>query len=134
MELELDDHAAVLPQVLGAVYAASKLSYRARADVFRLLRRATRWHGDNDERLLGVPDRRRGRLPALAHDRTTTSTGRCKVLGYNVQRRADPERHPDHVPAPGPRRPPRPRGQSSEGAGQRITDLTQAKRILLAEE
>ena len=55
-----------------------------------------------------------------------------KVLGYNV--RAEPSRsdilaafrrlvrdaHPDH-------------GGSADGAGQRITDLTQAKRILLAE-
>src|SRR6202011_4395805 len=53
MALELDDHGAVLPQVLGAVYAASKLSYRARATVFRLVRRGTRWHGHNDERLIG---------------------------------------------------------------------------------
>ncbi|MDQ1366158.1 MAG: hypothetical protein QOE57_2200, partial [Acidimicrobiaceae bacterium] len=36
MALELDDHGAVLPQVLGAAYAASKLSYRVRGSVFRL--------------------------------------------------------------------------------------------------
>ena len=57
MELEIDDHAAVLPQVLGAVYAAAKLSYRAKADVFRLLRRATRWHGDERRAAPRLSDR-----------------------------------------------------------------------------
>ena len=32
-----------------------------------------------------------------------------KVLGYNVPLGADPQRHPDRVPAPDPRRPPRSR-------------------------
>ena len=36
--LEYDTHGAPMPQVLGAVYAASKLTYRARPEVFRLLR------------------------------------------------------------------------------------------------
>ncbi len=131
MELELDDHAAVLPQVLGAVYAASKLSYRARADVFRLLRRATRWHADNDERMLGylTGDEAAYRpRPAAGRDEHWA----LKVLGYNVHaeptrsdiltafRRLIRDAHPDH-------------GGSSDGAGQRITDLTEAKRILLAE-
>ena len=43
MGLEIDEHGAPLPQMLGAVYAAGKLSYRARPAVFRLIRRATRW-------------------------------------------------------------------------------------------
>jgi hypothetical protein len=131
MELELDDHAAELPQVLGAVYAAAKLSYRARADVFRLLRRATRWHAANDDRLLSylTGDEAAYRpWPALGRDEHWAR----KVLGYNTRsepsrsdilttfRRLVRESHPDH-------------GGSADGAGQRITDLTQAKRILLAE-
>src|SRR5438045_3485835 len=50
--LEYDTHGAPMPQVLGAVYAASKLTYRARPEVFRLMRRATRWDAGNNERLI----------------------------------------------------------------------------------
>ncbi len=131
MLIELDDHGAVLPQVLGAAYAASKLSYRARESVFRLLRRATRWHGDNDERLMAYLT---GDEAAFRPWRTAdhNEDWALKVLGFS--RHAEPTRsdiqktfrqlvrtaHPDH-------------GGSSERAGQRITDLTQAKRILLAD-
>ncbi len=131
MVLELDDHGAVLPQVLGAVYAAARLSYRARGDVFRLLRRGTRWHAANDERLIayltGDEAAYRPRTPAGRDEKWA-----LRVLGYGV--RAEPSRsdiltafrrlvrdaHPDH-------------GGDADGAGQRITDLTLAKRILLAE-
>jgi hypothetical protein len=132
MVLELDDHGAVLPQVLGAVYAASKLSYRARATVFRLLRRATRWQGEHDERLMAYLT---GDEAAYRPWRTIdhTEAWALRVLGFPT--RAEPTRsdiqttfrrlvrdaHPDH-------------GAASEGAGQRITELTQAKAILLAEE
>jgi hypothetical protein len=131
MLLELDDHGAVLPQVLGAVYAAGKLSYRARPNVFRLLRRATRWHGDNDERLIAylTGDEAAYRpWRTAAHDEDWAR----KVLGFTVKdeptrgdiqktfRRLVRTAHPDH-------------GGASEKAGQLITDLSQAKRILLAE-
>ena len=132
MVLELDDHGAVLPQVLGAVYAAGKLSFRARGTVFRLLRRATRWQGDHDERLMAYLT---GDEAAYRPWRTIDHTEgwALQILGFPT--RAEPTRsdiqttfrrlvrdaHPDH-------------GASSDGAGQRITDLTQAKRILLAEE
>jgi len=131
MQLELDDHAAVLPQVLGAVYAAGKLSYRVRGSVFRLLRRGALWHGDNDERLMGYltgdeAAYRPWRDPH--HDERWALT----VLGFRAD--ADPTRsavlatfrklvrnaHPDH-------------GGASDRAAERITELTQAKRILLAE-
>jgi hypothetical protein len=131
MGLELDDHGAVLPQILGAVYAAGKLSYRARGSAFRLLRRATRWHGGNDDRLLGYLNGdeaayRPWRAPH--HDERWA----LKILGFSV--RAEPSRsdilsefrrlvrtaHPDH-------------GGATDRAGRRITDLSQAKRILLGE-
>jgi len=131
MTLELDDHAAVLPQVLGAAYAASKLSYRVRASVFRLLRRGTLWHADNDDRLVGylTGDEASYRpWRTVHHDNTWALT----VLGFKAD--ADPPRsavlatfrrqvrnaHPDH-------------GGASDRAAERITELTQAKRILLAE-
>ncbi len=131
MALELDAHAAVLPQVLGAAYAAGKLSYRVRSNVFRLLRRGTLWHADNDERLVGYltgdeASYRPWRAPH--HDNRWALT----VLGFKSD--ADPRRadvlatfrrqvrnaHPDH-------------GGASHLAAERITELTQAKRILLAE-
>jgi hypothetical protein len=131
MLLELDDHGAVLPQVLGAVYAAGKLSYRARPNVFRLIRRATRWQGDNDELLIAylTGDEAAYRpWRTAAHDENWAR----KVMGFaggdeptrsDIQttfRRLVRSAHPDH-------------GGASERAGPRITDLTQAKRILLAE-
>jgi len=131
MALELDEHGAVLPQVLGAAYAASKLSYRARGSVFRLLRRATRWSGGNDDRLVGylTGDEASYRPWRTArHDEGWA----LQVLGFAAHtepsrhailatfRRLVRSAHPDH-------------GGSSEAAGQRITDLTMAKQILLAE-
>src|SRR5579864_3742561 len=50
LHLEIDDHANGLPQMLAAIYAAGRLSRSARAPVFRLLRRATRWEGEADDR------------------------------------------------------------------------------------
>ncbi len=131
MSLELDDHGAVLPQVLGATYAASMLSYRVRGSVFRLLRRAMLWHADDDERLIAY----------LTGDEASYRPWRTvnhdlgwalKVLGFRPD--ADPSRsavlavfrqlvfhaHPDH-------------GGSADRASERITELSQAKRILLAE-
>jgi hypothetical protein len=131
MALDLDQHGAVLPQVLGAVYAASKLSYRSRSDVFRLLRRAARWHGENDERLMSyLTGDEAAYRPWLIGERDEHWA--LKTLGFGT--RAEPSRsevlttfrrlvrnaHPDH-------------GAAAKGAGQRITELTQAKRILLAE-
>lgn len=129
MALELDDHGAALPQVLGAVYAASRLTLRARPQVFRLLRRATRWEGEVDERLLAylASDEAPFRPPDARGDEHWA----LEVLGFAA--RTEPPRsdilarfrvlvrdaHPDH-------------GADVVGAGERITDLQEAKRILLA--
>jgi len=132
MALGLDDHGAPLPQVLAAVYAAGRLSSRARPLVFRLLRRATRWQGDADEELMRY----------LSGDDAAFRVRRgvrhgpgwaLAVLGFRVG--AEPARgevmrrfraqvrsaHPDH-------------GGDSDRAGSRIHDLTEAKRILLGGE
>jgi hypothetical protein len=130
MELELDEHGHVLPQVLGAVYAASKLASRARPEVFRLLWRATRWEGDDLGALLdylGGDEAALRRPRGQRHD----ATWALSILGFSVG--TDPTRndvlrrfrqlvrdaHPDH-------------GATSTNAGEVISDLTQAKRILLA--
>jgi hypothetical protein len=128
IHLEIDDHGAPLPQVLGAVYAAGRLSLRARPAVFRLLRRATRWQGDWDDRLLGYLS---GETPRFIDGVVADDGWALAVLGFSpaseparsaIQRRfrqAVRAAHPDH-------------GGSADHAGQRIVDLTEAKRILLS--
>ncbi|MEY2568544.1 MAG: hypothetical protein QOE35_3073 [Actinomycetota bacterium] len=130
VELEIDDEGYGLPQVLAAVYAASRLTFRARPEVFRLIWRATRWEGDDLGHLLEYlsGDEAALRRPRGArHDASWALT----VLGFATAE--DPNRstvlrrfrqlvrdaHPDH-------------GGASAAAGERITDLTAAKRILLA--
>jgi hypothetical protein len=129
MQLEVDGHGAVLPQVLAAMYAAGQLTYKVRADVFRLLRRATRWTGGIDEKLLafltgdeagsfrrrGVPNDERWALKTLGFD-PGTEPARSEI--QKQFRSLLRESHPDH-------------GAEIEGAGQRIQDLTEARRILL---
>ena len=128
MSLDIDGHSAPLPQVLGAVYAAGRLSLRSRGSVFRLLRRAGRWQGESDERLIAYL---RGDHPRLASDVENEEGWALAVLGFgpgSEPARSDILRrfrqlvrgaHPDH-------------GGSVDRAGQRIVDLTEAKRILLA--
>lgn len=127
--LEIDDHGNPLPQALAAVYATAALPPEARAVVFRLVRRASRWEGAADDGLLAflrsgesLPSRRsRHRderwameLLGFAHD---TEPDRSDVLGRF--RELVREAHPDH-------------GGETVDAGDRITDLAAAKRILLA--
>lgn len=129
MVLEIDGHGAVLPQILGALYAAGQLSYGVRSDVFRLLRRATRWTGGIDHKLIAyltgdeAGSLRRGGQP-------TDERWALAILGFGpgteparseIQkqfRNLIRDAHPDH-------------GGESAGAGQRIQDLTEARRILL---
>lgn len=125
--LELDDHGAALPQVLGAIYAASKLESAVRPAVFRLLRRATRWEGPVDGRLVSylLGDEAPPSAKPMGDEQWALT-----VLGFST--RSEPPRsdilrrfrtlvrdaHPDH-------------GAEEEGASTRITELTEAKRILL---
>ena len=131
LTLEFDDHGAPLPQVLGAVYAAGKLSYKARPSVFRLMRRATRWDAGNDPAMISY-------LTSEEAARYSWRTSRfderwaLELLGFRPN--TEPARgeilrrfrklvfsaHPDH-------------GGASDAAGERISQLTEAKRILLAE-
>ncbi|HEX7165768.1 MAG TPA: J domain-containing protein, partial [Acidimicrobiales bacterium] len=127
--LDVDGHGAVLPQVLGAMYAAARLSYAVRPQVFRLLRRATRWTGGIDDRLISFLSgdeaasfRRRGALRdedwaldllGFAHTAEPTRGDIQKRFRDLVR-----DAHPDH-------------GAEAEGAGDRIVALTEARRILL---
>ncbi len=129
LALELDDHGAALPQVLAALYAAATLDPDVRPAAFGLLRRATRWEGEADERLLHY----------LARDdaafRSLPSAGdegwALRILGFGAGteplrgdilrrfRRLVRDAHPDH-------------GGVADEAGARIQELAEAKRILLA--
>ena len=130
LAFDIDGHGAPLPQVLAAMYAASKLSSAVRPDAFRLLRRATRWTGGIDHHLLdfllgdeAVGFRRR------ASERLDERWA-LHVLGFGTHEepgRSDIQRrfrdlvrdaHPDH-------------GAEHSGAGERIVELTEARRILL---
>ena len=131
MTLDYDDHGSPLPQVLAAVYAAGKLSYKARPEVFRLVRRATRWQAGNDDRLIAYvtgDEAANLRWKSSAFDERWA----LQLLGFKSS--AEPARseilkrfrsllfdaHPDQ-------------GGSIDAAGLRISELTEAKRILLAE-
>jgi hypothetical protein len=126
MALEIDEQASGL----AAVYAASRLSARFRAPVFALLWRATRWEGDVDDRLVEylTGDEAAYRV---RRDRSYDAGWAMTILGFDDGtdpgrgdvvrqfRRLIRDAHPDH-------------GADAAGASVRITELTEAKRILLA--
>ncbi|GAC1535557.1 MAG: hypothetical protein NVS3B12_17630 [Acidimicrobiales bacterium] len=126
VHLEIDDHGASMPQILAAVYAAGMLESRTRPAVFRMLRRATRWQGAPDERLMRFLSGESPRALGGGDEGWALS-----VLGFTLGK--EPSRgeinrrfrnlvrdaHPDH-------------GGAVEDAGARIQNLTEAKRILLS--
>ncbi|MEY2424682.1 MAG: hypothetical protein QOI61_254 [Actinomycetota bacterium] len=119
-----------LPQILAAVYAAGMLVTAARVHAFSMLWRASRWDGGTSEQLLSHlsgPDP----LAAAIHRRRGGAAWALAALGFapdeqpersDVVRRfrdAVRDAHPDH-------------GAESNDASMRITELTDARRILLA--
>src|SRR5436305_9453129 len=127
---DLDDHGPAVPQVLGAVYAVRDLPAGTQPVVYDVLRRALRWDGALGPDLVTYLRDRRG--PGLPWRGLPTDLRWAqRVLGFESE--SDPEGddvrrrfrsllrevHPDH-------------GAESEGAGQRILELTEARRILLA--
>lgn len=126
---DLDSHGAPVPQLLAAAYAAAELRAGARPAVFRTMRRALRWRGPVGSTFvtwLGSDDAAR----AGWRSHPTDERWALRVLGFDaddVPDRDDVQRrfrdlvrrtHPDL-------------GGVSEGAGQRILELTEARRILL---
>ena len=115
--------------MLGALYAAATLEAHVRPAAFALLRRATRWEGQADERLLHYLAREETAFRALPS--SGDEGWALGVLGFATDTeplRGDILRrfrllvrdaHPDHGGVP-------------EHAGARIQELAEAKRILLA--
>lgn len=128
---ELDDHGPAVPQVLGAVYAVRTLPAEAQPVVFDVLRRALRWDGPLGPDLVAyLRDRRGTGLPWRGLP--TDLRWALRVLGFEADSEPDGdeirrqfrtllrEAHPDH-------------GADHEGAGLRILELTEARRILLTQ-
>jgi hypothetical protein len=128
---ELEAHGRPVPQILGAVYAASRLHASARPQVFAAIRKAARWPDGPGPQLVTLlcdvskapstwwrsfSTDERWALKILGFGPDETQPGRDEVLQrFRVLLR---ESHPDH-------------GAEHEGAGQRILELTEARRILL---
>ena len=129
-ELSYEDALHPLPQILAAVYAAGMLASAARPHAFSLLWRASRWEGGSTDQLLRHLDgadaitdirRRRGVDAAWALAALGFAPDEHPERSDVVRRFRDAVRdaHPDH-------------GAESAEASLRITELTDARRILLA--
>jgi len=130
LSILLDDADHPLPQILAAVYASALLASAARPDAFSLLWRASRWDGGTDGALLNHlqgPDalgsvyKRRGTDTAWALAALGFKPGDAPERSDVVRRFRDAVRdaHPDH-------------GAADLDASMRITELTDARRILLS--
>ncbi len=130
VRFELDDTPGTspAPQVLAALYAAGELEPGPRAAVMAVARKGLRWRGPVDDRLLDfLTDEGGSWFSAGVADPVEWALG-VLGLGGAASARPDVQRrfrellraaHPDH-------------GAAHEGAAQRIADLTEARRILLA--
>jgi hypothetical protein len=133
LAFEFDVKGAPAQHILAAVYAAGQLPLTARARVMDTIRKGMRWSGPLEHAFvahLSGLDRGRGWSTAAFRDPVQWALG---VLGLtraavSVPDRDDIQRqfrdllrvaHPDH-------------GGDSDAAAQRIADLTEARRILLA--
>lgn len=132
-ELTFDFHTqgSAASQVLGAAYAVGRLDRIHRPAVLEVVRRALRWRGevgpDLVGHLAGTSGARSRSAGAFAHPEVWA----LLVLGFDdgtVPARRDIQRrfrtlvrdaHPDH-------------GAAGVGAAQRISDLSEARSILLA--
>lgn len=117
--------------LLAAAYAAGKLHSSARPSVFAAMRKAARWEGGIDDALVTHLRDPAAVPPSSWRQFPTDERWALQVLGFGPD--SSPERtivqarfrvliraaHPDH-------------GADVEGAGQRILELTEARRILLA--
>ena len=128
-QLEISGQGRSVPQLLGVLYAAGRLHAAARPAVFTAIHKGIAWEGGLGRDLIDhLSDLTQA--PPLWRRFATDERWARQVLGFGPE--SDPDRdevvrrfrsllresHPDH-------------GAESEGAGQRILELTEARRILL---
>ena len=130
IDFDFDEHDAAAPQILAAVYAAGRLPGPARRGVMEAIRKGIRWRGPIGPQLVshlsGVVGARAWSPEAFADPKgwargvlgIANGSGRDRVVIQRRFRELVREAHPDH-------------GAETEGAAQRILDLTEARRILL---
>ncbi len=136
LEFEFEVKGAAAQHILAAVYAAGALPPVARARALGVVRLAMRWSGPLDQRFVA-------HLSGLDRGRTWSARAfqRPGPLGHRRarprRRRPGAGRRPGAaggaapLPRPAPRGAPRPR-RRHRGAADRIAELTEARRILLA--
>lgn len=137
LRFELDERATPAQNLLGVIYAVGRLPVDHREEVINTVRRGLRWSGGIDERLVHYLAGMAHHGPAWSvrrhHDPVTwalrvlelpvgESTASARPSRHAVQRRFREllrQAHPDH-------------GGEPVGAALRISELNEARRILLA--
>ncbi len=135
LHLNFEAHHNAPPQyVLASVYAAGRLDPSARGAVMKVIRRAIGWQGDadRDELLLGHLSSTFQRFALSSSSQVDPIAWALEVLGFEADadvpdgailrktfRNALRDAHPDV-------------GGATEDAADRIAELTEARRILLA--
>jgi hypothetical protein len=131
VHFEIEGNGRPVPQILGATYAAARLHEDARPAVFAAIRKAARWEDGAGPRLVALLADVTKMPPTWWRRFSTDERWALEVLGFGPDedqpgrdevlqrfRSLLRESHPDH-------------GAEHEGAGQRILELTEARRILL---
>ncbi len=131
VHFELEGQGRPVPQILGAAYAAARLHESARPAVFAAIGKAVRWEDGAGPALVTFLTDLTSVPPPWWRRFSTDERWALEVLGFGPDegqpgreevmarfRTLLRESHPDH-------------GAEHEGAGQRILELTEARRILL---
>jgi hypothetical protein len=131
VRFELEGDGRSVPQILGAAYAAARLHPDARPGVFAAIRKAAQWEDGPGPMLVAYLTDLTHVPPTWWRRFSTDERWAMEVLGFGPNedqpgreevlarfRALLRESHPDH-------------GAEHEGAGQRILELTEARRILL---
>jgi hypothetical protein len=130
LEYDFDGNGSPLQMALAATYAAGEAPMALRPRVFDALRKAIHWRGPIGSALIthlsgrhGAPTSRAAYMDPdqWALDLLGLAASKSSASKREVQRRFRRlirDAHPDH-------------GAESEGAAQRIAELTEARRILL---
>ncbi|HMJ75304.1 MAG TPA: hypothetical protein VK507_04995 [Iamia sp.] len=130
LDLDLSEGTSPGPQVLAVVYAAGRLPIESRGPVMRVVRRGLRWRGSIDDKIIAAVSGQGAGLVTAAARYADPEAWALTILGLAgpVPERRDVQRrfrellrvaHPDH-------------GGGEVFAAERIAELTEARRILLA--